>query len=169
MTSLLESSTGKCCCLLSRLWLLMLLSVMLLAFFSLVEKDTVLKLTSLSADGARATILERENTYRVVTQVVTQLLEDIGMGDGASLVERIAMVDKVAHKRGMAMARQLVHRVAAMFLSHYPDIDREILVGGWALAYEIHRYPEISAGCVEFTRRVADSASEDQGWLDGEP
>jgi hypothetical protein len=32
------------------------------------------------------------------------------------------MVGGVARERGMAMARQLVHRVVAMFLSHYPDL-----------------------------------------------
>jgi hypothetical protein len=48
-----------------------------------------------------------------------QLLEGISVGVGASLVERIGMVGGVALGRGMAMARQPVHRAVAMFLSHY--------------------------------------------------
>jgi hypothetical protein len=40
------------------------------------------------------------------------------------------MVGVVARKRGVTMARQLVHRVVAMFLSHYPNMDREVFAGG---------------------------------------
>jgi hypothetical protein len=66
------------------------------------------------------------------------------------------------------MARQLVHRVVATFLSHYPDMEREALAGGWAPGYEDHRYPQILVGCIEFTRGVGDSAVVDLGWLDNE-
>lgn len=55
-----------------------------------------------------------------------------------------------------------------MFLSHYPKVEREPLVGGWARGYEAHGYAEIEEECTEFARRVAGSAVEDMGWLDDE-
>jgi endonuclease YncB( thermonuclease family) len=55
-----------------------------------------------------------------------------------------------------------------MFLSHYPDLNCELLVEGWAPRYEDHRYPQISIGCVEFARKVANASMEDLGWLDDE-
>jgi hypothetical protein len=51
------------------------------------------------------------------------------------------MVGGVVHARGVAMARQLVHRVVAMFLSHYPKLNRKLLEEGWAPRYECRGQP----------------------------
>jgi hypothetical protein len=76
---LAEGSTGKSCRVLSYPCLPMVLGVTLLTSFSFAETAAAFKLSSLSADGARVTILERKETHRVVTQAIMQLLEDISV------------------------------------------------------------------------------------------
>jgi hypothetical protein len=137
-----------------------------LTLFFTAERAASLKLSSPAMAVARATLLQWEETHWALTQAVVELLEGIGVDEGSSLVEHLEMVGGVAHRRGMAMARQLVHRVVAMFLSHYPDLECELIKVGWAPGYEDHCYPKILAGCVELAGRVADSAVEDLGWLD---
>lgn len=54
---------------------------------------------------ARATLLQREETHRALTQAVMLLLEGTGVDDGSSLVERLRIVGGVAHAQGMPITR----------------------------------------------------------------
>jgi hypothetical protein len=111
-----------------------------------------LKLSSLAAATARATLLQREETHRALTRVVVELLEGISVDEGLSLVERLGMVGGVTHGRGLAMARQFIHRVVAMFLSHYTDLDCELLGEVWATGYEDQYYPKSWIGVLSSPR-----------------
>jgi hypothetical protein len=107
----------------------------LITLFFFAERVVALKLPSSAAAAARAS---REETHRALTQAILELLEGMGVGEWSSLVEHLGMVSGVACEWGVAMARQLVHQVVAMFLSHYPDLDHELLGEGWPPGYEDH-------------------------------
>ena len=61
------------------------------------------------------------------------------------------------------MARDVVRKVIAMFLSHYLQMVRGTLSGGWAPGYEDREYDEIEAGSVDFADVVVACALKDLG------
>ena len=50
-----------------------------------------------------------------------------------------------------------------MFLSHYANMERVPLSGGWAPGYADAEYDEIEAGSAEFADVVAAAAMKDLG------
>jgi uncharacterized membrane protein YjjP (DUF1212 family) len=104
-------------------------------FCSYTERAAALKLSSLATAAARWTLLQWEETHQALTQAIVDLLEGISVDEGLSLVQHLGMVSGVARMQGIVMAHQLVHRVVAMFLSHYPHLNHELLGEGWAPRY----------------------------------
>jgi hypothetical protein len=59
------------------------------------------------------------------------------------------------------MARRAVHRVLAMFESHYQGLDRTALSGGWALGISDDQCDELEEDCAAFARDMADTSLKD--------
>jgi hypothetical protein len=57
----------------------------------------------------------------------------------------------------------MVQKVVAMFLSHYPDIEREYLRGEWAPVYAEHEYDEIESESSAFAVTMVAVAMKDLG------
>jgi hypothetical protein len=51
-----------------------------------------------------------------------------------TLAEEVGRLPGVVREHELATAQQAVHRVLAMFESHYQGLDHMALSGGWALA-----------------------------------
>jgi hypothetical protein len=54
-----------------------------------------------------------------------------------------------------------VHRVLAMFESHYQGLDRMALSGGWAPGISDTQCDELEEDCTAFARDMADTALKD--------
>jgi hypothetical protein len=49
-----------------------------------------------------------------------------------TLIEEVGRLPGMVRELELSMARRAVHRVLAMFESHYQGLDRMVLSGGWA-------------------------------------
>jgi hypothetical protein len=49
-----------------------------------------------------------------------------------TLIEEVGRLPGMVRELELSMARRAVHRVLAMFESHYQGLDRTVLSGGWA-------------------------------------
>jgi hypothetical protein len=54
-----------------------------------------------------------------------------------------------------------MHRVLAMFESHYQWLDRTALSGGWAPGISDDQCDELEEDCAAFTHDMADAALKD--------
>jgi hypothetical protein len=61
----------------------------------------------------------------------------------------------------LSTARCAVHRVIAMFESHYQGLDRMALSGGWAPGASDEQCDELEENCVAFAREMANIALKD--------
>ena len=78
-------------------------------------------------------------------------------------MDRIGSAPGRTQAKDLEHARSVVRRVVAMFLSHYPNMERAPLRGGWALGYADAEHDEIEAGSAEFADAVAVTAMKDLG------
>ena len=60
------------------------------------------------------------------------MLAELQVGDAPTLSQRLALVVGKTWEQVLDMAQGVVRKVVAMFLSHYPQMDRGALSGGWA-------------------------------------
>jgi hypothetical protein len=71
---------------------------------------------------------------RAISTAMARLGMSLGSVTPETLVEEVGRLVAVVWERELATARREVHRVLAMFESHYQGLDRMALSGGWALA-----------------------------------
>jgi hypothetical protein len=77
------------------------------------------------------------------------------------LVEEVGHLPEVIKEWGLSTARRAVHRVLAMFESHYQGLDRMALSSGWAPGISDAQCNELEEECATFTRDMADAALKD--------
>ena len=94
-------------------------------------------------------------------RAIEQVLAELQVGDAPTLSQRLALVAGRSQEQVLDMARNMVCKVVAMFLSHYPQMERGALSGGWAPGYEDQEYDEIEAGSIDFTDAVTACALKD--------
>jgi hypothetical protein len=78
-----------------------------------------------------------------------------------TLIEEVGRLPGVVRKLELSTARRAVHRVLSMFESHYQELDRMALSGGWAPSISDDQYDELEEDCAAFTRDMADAALKD--------
>jgi hypothetical protein len=61
----------------------------------------------------------------------------------------------------LSTARRVVHRVLAMFESHYQGLDRMALSGGWAPDISDTQCDKVEEDCASFTRDMVNAALKD--------
>jgi hypothetical protein len=69
---------------------------------------------------------------RAISTVMAGLGLSLGPVMPETLVEEVGHFPKVVWELVLVMTRRAVHRVLAMFESHYQGLDRMALSGGWA-------------------------------------
>ena len=98
-----------------------------------------------------------------LVRALEQVLAELQAGDAPTLSQRLALVVGRTREQALDMARDVVRKVIAMFLSHYPQMDHGALSGGWAPGYEDQEYDEIEAGSVDFADAVVACALKELG------
>ena len=116
-----------------------------------------------SEEQVRQLLQERDAAHHVLVQAVERLLGELGVDVGTTLVERVGSVSEGVREQSLELACSVVHKVVAMFLSHYPKMERGPLSGGWAPGYEDQEYVDIETESAAFADSVADAAMKDLG------
>jgi hypothetical protein len=98
---------------------------------------------------------------RAIGTVMTGLGVSLGPVVPEALVEEVGRLPDVVRDLELATARRVVHRVLAMFESHYHGLDRMVLSGGWAPGISDAQCDELEEDCASFTRDMADAALKD--------
>jgi hypothetical protein len=78
-----------------------------------------------------------------------------------TLVEEVGRLSGVVWELELSTARSAVHRVLAMFESHYQGLDHMALSGGWAPVISDTKCNELEDDCASFARDMADVAVKD--------
>jgi hypothetical protein len=67
-----------------------------------------------------------------MSSVMAALGVPLGPRMPETLIEEVGRLPGMVREIELSMARRAVHRVLAMFESHYQGLDRTVLSGGWA-------------------------------------
>jgi hypothetical protein len=78
-----------------------------------------------------------------------------------TLIEEVGRLPGVVQELELSTARRAVHRVLAMFESHYQGLDHTALSGSWALGISDDQCDELEEDYVAFSRDMADAALKD--------
>jgi hypothetical protein len=78
-----------------------------------------------------------------------------------TLIKEVRRLPDVVRELELSTARRAVHRVLAMFESHYQGLDRTTLSGGWAPGISNEQCDELEEDCVAFARDMADAVLKD--------
>jgi hypothetical protein len=85
-----------------------------------------------------------------------------------SLLKEVRRLPEVISEQELSIARRAVHRVLAMFESHYQGLDRTTLSGGWAPSISDTQCDKLKEDCATFARNMPDAALKDPGLLPGD-
>jgi hypothetical protein len=78
-----------------------------------------------------------------------------------TLVEEVGCLLGVIRELELSTARRAVHRVLAMFESHYQGLHCTVLSGGWAPGISDMQCDELEDDCTSFARDMDDTALKD--------
>jgi hypothetical protein len=96
---------------------------------------------------------------------MSSVMVGLGMSLGPrmpeTLIEEVGHLPGVVRELELSTARRAVHRVLAMFESHYQGLDRMALSGSWALGISDEQCDELDLDCTAFARDKADAALKD--------
>jgi hypothetical protein len=98
---------------------------------------------------------------RAISTVMAGLGVSLGPGTLETLVEEVGRLPDVVQKRELVTTQRAVHRVRAMFESHYHGLDRMVLSGGWAPGISDTQRDELEEDRASFARDMADAAQKD--------
>jgi hypothetical protein len=98
-------------------------------------------------------------------QAIGTAMAGLGMSLGPvmpeTLVDEVGRLPDVVRELELATALRTVHRVLAMFESHYQGLDRMMLSGGWAPGISDAQCDELKEDCASFTRDMVVTALKD--------
>jgi hypothetical protein len=94
---------------------------------------------------------------RAMSSAMAGLGVSLGPRTPETLIEEVGRLPGVVRELELSMARRAVHRVLAMFESHYQGLDRTTLNGGWAPGISDDQCDELEEGCAAFARDMADA------------
>jgi hypothetical protein len=98
---------------------------------------------------------------RVMSSAVAGLGVLLGLRTAETLIEEVGRLPGVVRELELSTALRAVHRVLAMFESHYQGLDRMVLSGGWAPGISDDQCDELEQDCATFARDMADATLKD--------
>jgi hypothetical protein len=98
---------------------------------------------------------------RAISTATTGLDVSLGSVAPEALAEEVGRLPDVVQELELATIRRAVHRVLAMFESHYEGLGRMALSGGWAPGISDAWCDELKEDCASFARNMADAALKD--------
>jgi hypothetical protein len=78
-----------------------------------------------------------------------------------TLIEEVGRLPGMVRELELSTTRRAVHRVLAMFESHYQGLDRTTLSEGWGPGISDDQCDELEEDCAAFARDLADAALKD--------
>jgi hypothetical protein len=82
-----------------------------------------------------------------------------------TLIEEVGRLPGMVRELELTTARRAVHRVIAMFESHYKGLDHMALSGCWAPGASDEQCDELEDDYAAFAHEMADAALKDLGLL----
>jgi hypothetical protein len=110
-----------------------------------------------SEEAHKVNIEDLAKLGRAVSTVMAGLSVLFGPVLPETLVEEVRRLPDVVRELELSTARQAVHRVLAMFESHYQGLDRMALSGGWAPGISDTQCDELKRDCASFARDMANA------------
>jgi hypothetical protein len=98
---------------------------------------------------------------RAMSSAMAGLGVSLGSMKPETLIEEVGRLPGVVRELELLTAHRAVHRVLAMFESHYQGLDRMTLSGGWAPGISDNQCDELEEDCAAFARDMADAALKD--------
>jgi hypothetical protein len=98
---------------------------------------------------------------RAMSSTMAELGVSLGPMTPKVLIEEVGRLPGVVRELELSTARCAVHRVLAMFESHYQGLDRTTLSGGWAPGISDDQCDELEEDCAAFAHDMADAALKD--------
>jgi hypothetical protein len=98
---------------------------------------------------------------RAISTAMVGLGMSLGLVTPETLVEEVGHLPDAVRQLELATAQWAVHRVLAMFESHYQGLDRMALSGGWAPGISDMQCDELEEDCASFAHDMADAALKD--------
>jgi hypothetical protein len=98
---------------------------------------------------------------RAMSSAMAGLSVSLGPMTPKTLIEEVGRLLGVVRELELSTARRAVHRVLAMFKSHYQGLDRTALSDGWAPGVSDDQCDELEEDCAAFTRDMADATLKD--------
>jgi hypothetical protein len=96
-----------------------------------------------------------------MSAAMAELGVPLGPRTPETLIEEVGRLPGVVRELELSTARRAVHRVLAMFESHYQGLDRTTLSGGWAPGVSDDQCDELEEDCAAFAREMVDAALKD--------
>jgi hypothetical protein len=90
---------------------------------------------------------------RAMSAAMDELGVPLGSRTPETLIEEVGCLPGVVRELELSTARHAVHRVLAMFESHYQGLDRTTLSGGWAPGVSDDQCDELEEDCAAFPAR----------------
>jgi hypothetical protein len=96
-----------------------------------------------------------------MSSAMDRLGVSLGPRTPETLIEEVGRLPGVVQELELSTARRAVHRVLAMFESHYQGLDHTALSGSWAPGISDDQCDELEEDYVAFSRDMADAALKD--------
>jgi hypothetical protein len=96
-----------------------------------------------------------------MSSVMATLGVSLGPQTPETLIEEVGRLPSMVRDLELSTACRVVHRIIAMFESHYQGHDRTTLSGGWAPGASADQRDELEEDCAAFSREMADAALKD--------
>jgi hypothetical protein len=98
---------------------------------------------------------------RAMSSAMAGLGMSLGPRMPETLIEEVGLLRGVVRELELSTARRAVHRVLAMFESHYQGLDHTALSGGWAPGISDDQCDMLEQDCAAFAHDMADTALKD--------
>jgi hypothetical protein len=96
-----------------------------------------------------------------MSSAMVALSVPLGPQTPETLIEEVGHLPGVVRELELSTTHRTVHRVIAMFESHYQGLDRTALSGGWALGSSNDQCDELEEDCTTFARKMAAATLKD--------
>jgi hypothetical protein len=98
---------------------------------------------------------------RAMSTAMAGLGVPLGPMTPETLIEEVGRLPGVVRELELTTAWHTVHRVLAMFESHYQGLDRMALSGSWGPGISDEQCDELEEDCTPFARDMADASLKD--------
>jgi hypothetical protein len=105
--------------------------------------------------------MEYAKLGKLLSQVLTKLGVSVRLMLPETLLKEVERLPEVVKERELSTARRVVHRVLALFDSHYQGLDCMALSGSWAPGSSDEHCDQLEEDCASFACDMVDATMKD--------